>query len=282
MPGGGELVVGARHGVEDRAGGVAAEMARPARGRAGHAQVGLVGHELVQAGGRGGRVLADHGDGRLDFRHDAHVPQQLFRAAEILAHRIEKRQPALHVGVDVRLAVLDFGRVDQPAVDPIAQHGLHVVRIGLDAETGRRVLRPIAGRGHLGRLDEPHPRGPVGGGEQPQKTLAVAVLAADDFLLPLVPAVQADELVQNGLHLAHQRLGVGLAAGGGGPIGVSAADDVADAVLVAVDGELVGHGQRAALVADLGQFLLVAERHAGVAPPAGPPTSRFHAVPSTS
>ena len=110
-------------------------------------------------------MLADHRDGRLDFRHDAHVPKQLFRAAEILAHGIKQRQPAFHVGVDVRLAVLDFGGVDQPAVDPVAQHGLDVVRIGLDAEAGRRIGLPIDRRGHLGRLDEPHAAGAVGGRE---------------------------------------------------------------------------------------------------------------------
>ena len=139
--GGGELVVGAGHRVEDRAGGVAAEMAGPAGGGAGDAQVGPAGDEIGQAGGRGRLVLADDGDGRLDFGHDAHVPQQLFRAAEVLADREEERQAALHVGVDVRLAVLDFVGVDQPAADPIAQHGLHVVRVGLDAEAGRGVGR---------------------------------------------------------------------------------------------------------------------------------------------
>ena len=206
--GGGELVIRAGHRVEDRARGVTLEVAGPSRGRVGDAQVGLAGDELLQPGRRGRAVLADHGNRRLDLRHDAHVAQQLLRAAEILAHGEEQRQPALHVGVDVRLAVLDLGGIDQPAVDPVAQHGLHVVRIGLDAEAGRRVGQPVAGRGHLGRLDEPHPRGAVGGRKQSQKAFAVAVLAADDLLLPLVPVVQADELVENRLHLADQRLGV--------------------------------------------------------------------------
>ena len=45
-------------------------------------------------------------------------------------------------------------------------------------------------------------------------------------------------------------------------VAVAAADDVADAVLVAVDGEGVAGGQGAALAADLGQLRLV-EDHAG-------------------
>ena len=84
---------------------------------------------------------------------------------------IEQRQAAFHVRVDVRLAVLDLGGVDQPAVDPIAQHGLHVVRIGLNAEAGRRVGQPVGGRGHLGRLDESHPRRAVGGRKQAAKSI---------------------------------------------------------------------------------------------------------------
>ena len=46
----------------------------------------------------------------------------------------------------------------------------------------------LRGRGDLRRLDEADPRGPVGRDEQPQEDLAVAVAAADDLLLPLVPA----------------------------------------------------------------------------------------------
>ena len=206
-------------------------------------------------------MLANDGDGRLDLGHDAHVPQQLLRAAEILADGEEQRQAAFHVRVDVRLAMLDLGRIDQPAVDPIADDRLDVVRIGLDAKPRRRIGQPIGGRRNLVRLDEAHARRAVRGRKQPQKALAVAVLAADDLLLARVPMVQADELVDDGLHLGRERFGAGVPFGVR-PIGVSAADDVADAVFVAVDGELVGDGQGAALVADLGQLLLVGEGEA--------------------
>ena len=92
--------------------------------------------------------------------------------------------------------------VDQPAVDPVAQHGFHVVGIGLNAQGGGRIADAVAaawrpGPGSTKRT----PRGAVGRGEQPQETLAVAVFAADDLLLPLVPLVVADEIVQHGLHL---------------------------------------------------------------------------------
>ena len=63
----------------------------------------------------------------------------------------------------------------------------------------------IGRRGHLGRLDEPHARRAVVGREKPQEALAVAVLAADDLLLPPLPVVQADELIEDELHGQHQR-----------------------------------------------------------------------------
>ena len=120
------------------------------------------------------------------------------------------------------------------------------------------------GVGHLARLDEPHPRGAVGGREQPQKH-SPSRSRRDDLLLPLVPVVQADEIVEHGLH---GRGKFRRAARGRlpfldrGPIRVPGADDVADAVFVAVDGELVGDRQQPALVADL------AKLHLGRRPPA--------------
>ena len=118
---------------------------------------------------------------------------------------IEQRQPAFHVGVDVGLAVLDLGGVDQPAVDVVAQHGLDVGR----RRSGCRSWRPgrptrSGGVRDLGRLDEPHPGDAVGGREQPQEDLAVAVAPADDLLLPLVPAVDADEVVEERLDVGHE------------------------------------------------------------------------------
>ncbi len=109
---GGKFVFRARQGVENRARGKSPEVAGPARGLAGHAQVGLIGHELLQPRVRRRRVLADDGDRRLNFRDHAHVAEQFFRPAKILPHRIEQRQAALHVGVDVRLAMLDLLGVD--------------------------------------------------------------------------------------------------------------------------------------------------------------------------
>ena len=160
-----------------------------------------------------------------------------------------ERQPAPHVGVDVGLAMLDFGGVDQLAVDPVAADGLHVVGVGLDAQGGRGVAAPVRGRGHLAGLDEPQPGRAVGGGKKPQKALAVAVLAADDLLLPLVPLVDADELVQHGLDLGQHGVARRAAWLGQHAVAVAAADDVTDAVFMAVDGEGVAGGQRPALAA---------------------------------
>ena len=103
---------------------------------------------------------------------------------------------------------------------------------------------------------------PSGAAKQPQEALAVAVLAADDLLLPLVPLVHADELVQHGLHFGRRRVGGGRPGLATHAVAVAAADDVADAVFVAVDGEGVAGGQRAALAANFGQLRLV-EDHAG-------------------
>ena len=103
---------------------------------------------------------------------------------------------------------------------------------------------------------------PSGGGKEPQKALAVAVLAADDLLLPLVPVVEAEKLVEDRLHVAEQRLRRSLAFLRHGAIGVPAADDVTDAVFMAVDGEFVARGQGPALCADLGKLRFVGEGNA--------------------
>ncbi len=66
-------------------------------------------------------MTADQRDRRLDLGHDAHVPQQLFGAAEVLSHRVEERQPAADVGIDVGLAVLDLGGIDELAIDVVAE-----------------------------------------------------------------------------------------------------------------------------------------------------------------
>ncbi len=117
-----------------------------------------VGDKLLDAAAADAPVLADQRDGRLDLGHDAHVAQQLLGPPQILPHRRVQRQPALDVDVDVRLAVLHVAGVDELAVDVIAQHGFHVVGLGLNAEAGRRVAGERGRRGDLVRLDEAHPR----------------------------------------------------------------------------------------------------------------------------
>ena len=71
--------------------------------------------------------------------------------------------------------------------------------------------------------------------------------------------VLAEEVVQHALHLADQAARGRSVLLGRKAIRVSAAHDIADAVFVAVDGELVGHGQGTALVADIGELLQVAK-----------------------
>ena len=158
MAGGGKLVVGARHRVEDRARRVAAEVDGAAgRGVDGGARRPGAATNWSRAAPLVAAMLADQGDRRLDFRHGAHVAQQLVGAAEVLPHGKEQRQPAPHVGVDVGLAMLDVVGVDQLAVDPVAADGLHVVRVGLDAQGGGGVAAALRRRGHLAGLDEPQP-----------------------------------------------------------------------------------------------------------------------------
>jgi len=191
--------------------------------------------------------------------------QQFFRPAEVLSHRIEQRQAASYVCINAQLAVLDLSGFDQSAVDVVTLDGLHVARVGDDTQAvvaqGSRLRR----RGDLVGLDEPHAGGPVGGEEEPQEALAVAVFSADDLLLALVPFVDLHELVDHGLHFVEEPL-VGVASLlGGRTIRVPTADDVADTVLVPIDGEFVRHGQRAALGADLGQLPFIGEGGTGAA-----------------
>ena len=62
-------------------------------------------------------------------------------------------------------------------------------------------------RRDLLRLDEPHARHAVGIDEEPQKRFAVAIDAADDLLLPQLPAVLLRELVEHLLHLHRDIVG---------------------------------------------------------------------------
>ena len=214
----------------------------PVAGRRG--EVGLLGDELLQPG-RGGRaVLADDGDGRLDFGNHAHVPQQLFRAVEVLAHRIEQRQAAFHVGIDVRLAVLDFGGVNEPAVDPVAQHRFHVERIGLDAERDGRIRRASAAR-------QPGPAR--------RTALAGCHLSAGKnrkkhspsrSLRRTISCCRACHLLKRTNSSSTACTAPSSASSACGPfgahraVGMPAADDVGDAVFVTVYRELVFGGQR--------------------------------------
>ncbi len=142
----------------------------------------------------------------------------------------------------------------------------------MNAEAGRRVGPQGRRRNDLVRLNEPHARQAGGVEEEPQKRLAVAVDAADDFLLALLPSVFVKEFVEHFLHL-HRHVGRGVHAFAHfGPVTVAGADDVADAVFMAVDGEFIRGGQPAALFPQLAQRLVVertftascgASRHAG-------------------
>ena len=158
------------------------------------------GDELLDGASTASMMLADQRDGRLNFRDDAHVPQQLFGAAQILAHREVQRQTTADVGVDVRFAMLDLVGVDRLAVDVIGQHGLDVARIGENAELGGGVGGLLGRRGNLARLYEADARRAVGGEEESQKHFAIAVAAEHDLLLPPLPAVGLNEIIEHVLH----------------------------------------------------------------------------------
>ena len=80
-----------------------------------------------------------------------------------------------------------------------------------------------------------------------------------------MPLVHANEVVQDGLHFAHRGVARRPARLGHDAITVAAADDIADAVFVAVDGKGVAGGQRAALDAKFGQLGLVEDHARGPA-----------------
>jgi len=70
----------------------------------------------------------------------------------------------------------------------------------------------------------------VGIDEQAEEGLAIAVAAADDLLLPLVPAVDVDEVVEEALDVGDELFARFALALRHGAIGVARADDVGDAV----------------------------------------------------
>ena len=160
---GGKLVVGARHRVQDRARGVAAEVGSSGRCTGLTAVTSawfctnwskaapLVAWCLRI------KAMADWISATaLMLRSSFSARRRFFRTGKI------QRQPAPHVGVHVGLAMLDLGGVDQLAVDPVAADGFHVVRIGLDAQGRRRIAAALRGRGDLAGLDEPQPDRAVG------------------------------------------------------------------------------------------------------------------------
>ena len=85
------------------------------------ARVGVVGDELLDAAAAGAAMLANQRDGRLDLGDDAHVAQQPLGPPQVFADRRIERQAALHVEVDVRTAMLHIVRVDELAVDVVAE-----------------------------------------------------------------------------------------------------------------------------------------------------------------
>ena len=121
----------------------------------------------------------------------------------------------------------------------------------------------LRGRGHLAGLDEPHPRRAVGGGEKAAESTrrrgpcggrspaAACATGSRGRTRRARPARRPARALPAG------RPGLASAA-----VTVAAADDVVDAVFVAVDGEGVAGGQRAALAANFGKLGLV-EDHAG-------------------
>ena len=90
--------------------------------------------------------------------------------------------------------------------------------------------------------------------EKSQKDFAVAIQPAHDLLLPPMPLRVEHELIEHCLHVGDEPGIGGVPLASGRPVGVARADQIADPVLVAVDGELVGHGQQPAFDADLAQL----------------------------
>ncbi len=123
-------------------------------------------------------------------------------------------------------------RVDELPVDPITQHGLDVPRIGLNAEPGRRIDGPTGRRGDLIRLDEPQPHGPIRRREQPQEAFAIAIFPPNDFLLPPVPLIDSNELIEHGLNIPRQIARPPRPMFRRYPIHMPTADNIADTILL--------------------------------------------------
>jgi hypothetical protein len=112
---------------------------------------------------------------------------------------------------------------------------------------------------HLPWLDEPHLRLALAIEKEPKKCFAIAISAADDLLLALVPFVLPQKFVERGLGCDDQlarRLGP---FARGDLVPMPTADHVRNAILMAVDGKLVDQRQRPAGRASSGQLLLGAE-----------------------
>lgn len=117
---------------------------------------------MLDSGGCGLAVFADEGDGGLDFGDDAHVAEQLFGPAEIFSDWVEERNAATAVGIDPGFAMLNFGGIDEAAVDEVAASGFDVALIGEDAEARGRIAGSVGRRVDLVGLDEANARDEAG------------------------------------------------------------------------------------------------------------------------
>src|SRR5262249_31242412 len=151
---------------------------------------------------------------------------------QVFANWREERQATFDVEIDVCAAMLHVGCVDQLAIDVVAQDVFNVVRIGLNSEAGRGVARKARRRGYLVRFDEPDSRKAFDVHKESQERFTIAVDTSNDFLLPQLPTIFLQELIDYVLHLKRNVLGGVHPLANSGPVAVARPDDVADAIFM--------------------------------------------------
>lgn len=102
----------------------------------------------------------------------------------------------------------------------------------MDSEGRGGIVFTACRGGNLLGFDEAHVGHAIGVDEESQEGFAVAVAASDDFLLALVPAIDVDEFVDQGLDKGQEFVRGASVVFRHGLVGVAGAHEVGDSVFM--------------------------------------------------